>query len=72
MLPAGAEGWLLRVSPAAGFAIQQSVPQYAQVSAQYAPPVYFPLPPWAGFAVLCGYAAVALGAAFVLLHRRDA
>ena len=50
VLPAGAEGWLLRVSPAAGFAIQQSIPQYAQVSAQYAPPVYFPLPPWAGFA----------------------
>ena len=72
VLPAGAAGWLLRVTPAAGFAIQQSVPQYAQVSAQYAPPVYFPLPPWAGFAVLCGYAAVALGAAFVLLHRRDA
>ncbi len=72
VLPAGAAAWLLRVTPAAGFAIQQSLPEYAQVSAQYGPPVYFPLAPWAGFAVLCGYATVALGAAFVLLHRRDA
>jgi len=72
VLPAGAAGWLLRVTPAAGFAIQQSIPRYAQVSAQYAPPVYFPLPPWAGFAVLCGYAAVALTAAYLLLRRRDA
>jgi hypothetical protein len=68
----GAAEWLLRVTPAAGFAIQQSIPQYAQVSAQYAPPVYFPLLPWAGFAVLCGYAAVALTAAYLLLRRRAA
>jgi hypothetical protein len=33
---------------------------------------YFPLPPWAGFAVLCAYAAQALGLAAVLLRRRDA
>jgi hypothetical protein len=30
------------------------------------------LAPWAGFAVFCGYAAVALGAAAVGLVRRDA
>jgi ABC-2 type transport system permease protein len=29
------------------------------------------LAPWTGFAVLCGYAAVALGAAAVALERRD-
>jgi len=28
--------------------------------------------PWAGFAVLCGYAALALGLAVIVLRRRDA
>jgi uncharacterized membrane protein len=31
-----------------------------------------PLAPWAGFAVLCGYAAVALALAIFLLRQRDA
>jgi hypothetical protein len=31
-----------------------------------------PLAPWAGFAVLCGYAALAMGLAVFLLRRRDA
>src|SRR5205814_9249604 len=31
VLPASAAAWLVRASPAAAFAIQQSVPQYAQV-----------------------------------------
>jgi hypothetical protein len=30
---------------------------------------YYPLPPWAGFAVLCGYTALALGLAIFLLRR---
>ncbi len=73
VLPAGPSEWLMRVTPAAAFAIQQSIPQYPQVSADYRPSTgYFPLAPWAGFAVLCGYAAVALGLAVVLLRRRDA
>ena len=72
MLPLGAAQWLLRVTPAAGFAIEQSIPRYAHVSADYAPPDYFPLSPWAGFAVLCGYAAAAMAVAVVLLRRRDA
>ncbi len=43
------------------------------MSASYTPMQgYFPLAPWAGFAVLCGYAAVALVVALVLLRRRDA
>jgi ABC-type transport system involved in multi-copper enzyme maturation permease subunit len=33
---------------------------------------YYPLAPWAGFAVLCGYTALALGLAAFLLRRRDA
>jgi len=72
VLPAGAGEWLLRVTPAAGFAIQQSIPHYAQVTAQYTPPAYFPLSPWAGFGVLCGYTAGALALALYLLRRRDA
>jgi regulation of enolase protein 1 (concanavalin A-like superfamily)/ABC-type transport system involved in multi-copper enzyme maturation permease subunit len=73
LMPAGAAEWLLRVTPAAAFSIQQSVPQYAQVSADYTPGNgYFPLAPWAGLAVLCGYAAVALAVAALLLRRRDA
>ncbi len=73
ILPAGAADWLLRLTPAAAFAIQQATPQYAQVTAVYSPNAgYFPLAPWAGLAVLCGYAALALGLAVVLLRRRDA
>jgi ABC-type transport system involved in multi-copper enzyme maturation permease subunit len=73
VLPVGAAQWLLRITPAAGFAIQQSIPQYPQVSNAYTPSNgYYPLAPWAGFTVLCGYAALALGLAIVLLRRRDA
>ena len=32
---------------------------------------YFPLAPWAGFAVLCAYAAAAYAIGAVLLRRRD-
>ena len=64
VLPASAADWLLRVTPAAGFAIEQTVQRYAQVAASYTPKNgYYPLPPWAGFAVLCAWAALALGLA---------
>jgi hypothetical protein len=33
---------------------------------------YFPLAPWAGFAVLCAWTAFALALAVVLVRRRDA
>jgi ABC-type transport system involved in multi-copper enzyme maturation permease subunit len=73
VLPVGASDWLLRITPAAAFAVQQATPQYQQVTAIYSPNSgFFPLAPWAGFAVLCGYAALALGLAVVLLRRRDA
>jgi ABC-type transport system involved in multi-copper enzyme maturation permease subunit len=75
VLPAGAADWVLRITPAAAFAVQQAVPQYSQVTALYSPGVggggYFPLAPWAGFAVLCGWAAIAVAVALVLLRRRD-
>jgi ABC-type transport system involved in multi-copper enzyme maturation permease subunit len=73
VLPASAADWLLRVTPVAGFAVEQTVQRYAQVAASYAPKNgYYPLPPWAGFAVLCAWAALAFGLAVVLLRRRDA
>jgi ABC-type transport system involved in multi-copper enzyme maturation permease subunit len=73
ILPDGAAEWVLRVTPAAGFAIEQSLPRYFQVSSIYTPAYgYYPLSPWAGFLVLCAYAAVALGLAAHLFRRRDA
>jgi hypothetical protein len=72
VLPPGVAEWLLRVTPAAGFAVQQTLPRYAQVLSVYEPSTgYYPLPPWAGLAVLCGYAALAFGAAVVRLRGRD-
>jgi ABC-type transport system involved in multi-copper enzyme maturation permease subunit len=72
VLPVGAGQWLLRLTPAAAFAVQQSLIQYPQVAGQYTPANgYYPLAPWAGFGVLCGYTALALVVAAVLLRRRD-
>ena len=72
-LPAGPADWLLRVTPAAAFAIESTSTRYPQVSNTYLPFFgYYPLGPWAGLAVLCGYAAAALALASVLLRRRDA
>jgi ABC-type transport system involved in multi-copper enzyme maturation permease subunit len=72
-LPLAASQWLLRLTPAAGLAIQQTLRAYPQVDYAYSPARgYFPLAPWAGFAVLCAYAALALGLAVVVLRRRDA
>ena len=73
VLPVGLSEWLLRITPAAGFAVQQSLQVFSQVDAQYTPSYgFFPLSPWAGLAVMCGWAAVALGVAGYLLRRRDA
>jgi hypothetical protein len=72
-LPAPLAQWLLRLTPAAGFAIQQSVPEFPQVLGHYVPATgYYPLPPWAGLAVLCGCAALALWLAVLRLRRGDA
>ena len=72
-VPAVIGEWLLRITPAAAFAVQQSTPQYQQVEAFYRPmDGFFPLAPWAGLAVLCGWVALALAAAAYLLRRRDA
>ncbi|WP_271221004.1 ABC transporter permease subunit [Streptosporangium carneum] len=73
VLPDGAAQWLLRLTPAAGFAAQQSIPQYAHVLGHYAPIAgFYPLPPWAGLVVLAGYTVLAFGVAVLRLRRRDA
>ena len=72
-IPSSVTEWLLRVTPAAGLAVQQAVPQYYQVQANYIPSTgFFPLAPWTGFAVLCAWTALALALAAYLLRRRDA
>lgn len=73
VLPDKAADWLLRVTPAAAFAVQQSAREYAQVDNLYtASTGYFPLPPWAGFAVLAAWTALLLGLAAYRLRRADA
>jgi hypothetical protein len=73
VVPAGVGDWLLRVTPAAGLAIEQSIPRYSQVTTVISPiQGYYPLSPYAGFAVLCLWAAAALALALVMLRRRDA
>src|SRR5262245_14246727 len=73
IVPSGVGTWLLRLTPTAGLAIQQSIPRYPQVTSVLSPVRgYYPIPPYAGFAVLCLWVAAALGMAFVLLRRRDA
>jgi ABC-type transport system involved in multi-copper enzyme maturation permease subunit len=72
-VPLNAGDWLLRIMPAAGFALQQPYPAYGQVSMFYAPfSGYFPLPGWGGLAVLAAWTAAALALAAYLLRRRDA
>ncbi|HEX2316902.1 MAG TPA: hypothetical protein VHJ17_24360 [Thermomonospora sp.] len=73
LLPLGFAQWLLRITPAAAFSVQQSIPRYPQVIGDYRPQTgYLPLPPWAGLAVLCGWVALVLGLAAYRMHRRDA
>jgi ABC-type transport system involved in multi-copper enzyme maturation permease subunit len=69
----GGGGWELQITPAAALSVQQAVPQFYQLIANY--PLnsgYYPLAPWAGLAVECAWAAAALALAYYLLRRRDA
>ena len=73
LLPAGVTEWILRLSPAAAYAVQQSIPAYSFVTGNYTPANgFYPLAPWAGFLVLCLWAAAALGLAIYVMNRRDA
>jgi ABC-type transport system involved in multi-copper enzyme maturation permease subunit len=60
-LPLGVAAWVERLTPAAGFAIQDTVRRYDTA-----------IGPWAGFGVLCAYTAAALAVAAWRLRRRDA
>jgi hypothetical protein len=61
LLPDGVAQWLLRLTPAAAFAVQQTATEYAQVTAHYAPSTgYYPLPGWAGLGVLSAYTLVVI------------
>lgn len=61
LFPDAVANWLLRLTPAAGFGVLQTREEFSQVVALYAPWTgYFPLPGWAGFAVLCAYTALLL------------
>ncbi|MET0425954.1 MAG: hypothetical protein ABW046_18940 [Actinoplanes sp.] len=56
LLPDAVADWLLRLTPAAAFAVKQTLIEYPQVTAHYAPSAgYFPLPWWAGLMVLTAY-----------------
>jgi ABC-type transport system involved in multi-copper enzyme maturation permease subunit len=69
----GGGGWELRITPAAALSVQQAVPRFYQLIANY--PLnsgYYPLAPSAGLAVECAWAAAALALAYYLLRRRDA
>jgi ABC-type transport system involved in multi-copper enzyme maturation permease subunit len=73
VFPSGISSWLLRLTPAAGLAVQQSIPLYRQVANAVDPARgIYPLSPLAGLAVLCCWAAAAMALAVVLLRRRDA
>jgi hypothetical protein len=73
LLPMGPAQWLLRLTPAAAFSVQQGTQSYSQVTHACLP--YngcYPLSPWHGFAVLAIWAALALAGAMLVLRRRDA
>jgi ABC-2 family transporter protein len=72
ILPQDAAVWVLRLTPASAFGLQEGTPQYSQVMHACLP--YngcFPLAPWNGFAVACVWAVAALGLAGYVLRRRD-
>jgi hypothetical protein len=60
-LPLSVATWLTRLTPAAGFSVQQTIERYDTA-----------ISPLVGLGVLAAYAAVALGVATMLLRRRDA
>lgn len=73
VLPTSAANWVLELTPAAGLAVEQSIPHYSQVAYISSPAGggQYPLPPLAGFGVLVAWTAAALALAVFLLRRRD-
>lgn len=63
---------MLRFTPIAAFAVQGTLPRYADVSNSYTwQNGYYPLGPWFGLAILGGFAAIAYGVALWSIRRRD-
>jgi ABC-type transport system involved in multi-copper enzyme maturation permease subunit len=72
VLPASAAQWVLRITPAAAFSVQQSAPEWPQVDNLYtAVNGYFPLSPWGGLGVLVLWTVVLFGLAQWTFRRRD-
>ncbi|MFG2651873.1 ABC transporter permease subunit [Streptomyces sp. NPDC048436] len=73
VLPLGLSQWLQRLTPVAGFAIQETTPRYDQVSSLCLPEDgCYPQGALAGFATLAAYAVVVLGIAVWRIRKRDA
>jgi hypothetical protein len=65
-LPPSVSSWMLRLTPAAGFSVMQTLAQYSQVTASYTPNLgYFPLSPIFGFGVLNIYVIVVIALAMM-------
>lgn len=70
LLPDAVAKAILTVTPAAGFAVQQTAEEYDQMLGHYAPSSgYFPLPWWLALAVTGAYAAILL---VLAVHRQRA
>ncbi|MGW7077914.1 ABC transporter permease subunit [Streptomyces sp. NPDC054866] len=73
VLPLGLSQWLQRLTPVAGFAIQETTPRYDQVASLCLPEDgCYPQGAWTGFATLAAYAVVVLGIAVWRVRKRDA
>ncbi|HEY3006907.1 MAG TPA: ABC transporter permease subunit [Micromonosporaceae bacterium] len=66
-LPTTGALWLMRLTPAGGFAIQRAKPPSNMLAEAWSA-----IDPWAGLGVVFAYAVVALALAAWLLRRRDA
>ncbi|MEV2255065.1 ABC transporter permease subunit [Streptomyces sp. NPDC050147] len=73
VVPLGLSQWLQRLTPVAGFAIQESTPRYDQVASLCLPEDgCYPQGAWTGLATLAAYAVVVLGVAVWRVRKRDA
>ncbi|MEU6679977.1 DUF1349 domain-containing protein [Streptomyces sp. NPDC046925] len=73
VLPLGLSQWLQRLTPVAGFAIQETTPRYDQVASLCLPEDgCYPQGAWTGFATLAAYAVVLLAVAVWRIRKRDA
>ena len=70
VLPNEVAAWLFRLTPLAGLAVLQSIPDYPQVTGNFVPSEgFYPLPAWGGLLVLGCYVALAMGLAVRRINR---